>query len=205
MALWLRGNPDFFVRHPAVAEALAIPHPAGHGLSLLQYQNRLLKQRQCEADARQAELVSVARQLSDQAERLHRFSLELLQAADPDGLLDAILLGLHVHLEVDAVCLRVPAGMHGPIRPERCADDDPALALLTTLAPDLRPRRQNLTLEQSLVLFPDHPGGVTSAVVVPLVIGTDAGLLVLVTDSSLDRTVLRRIGECCSQALTRQA
>lgn len=205
VACWLQSNPDFFVRHPGVAETLAIPHPAGHGLSLLQYQNRLLKQRQCDADARQAELLAIARQLTDRAERLHRFCLELLQATDLDTLLDAILLGLHVHLEVDGVGLRVPAAGEGPDRPERCAEDDPGLHLLAALAPDWVPKRLTLSPVQSLALFPERPEAVTSAVLIPLVVGSRTGLLALVTACRLDRTLFRRVGECCSQALTRYA
>ena len=75
---WLHDHPEFFTRHPALAENLQIPHPCQPAVSLLEYQNRLLRERCRRQHDKLLEFVSIARDNGRLAERVQRLALGLL-------------------------------------------------------------------------------------------------------------------------------
>jgi uncharacterized protein YigA (DUF484 family) len=106
---WLRDDPDFFTRHPELVENLRIPHPCRPGVSLLEYQNRLLRERSQRLHDKLLELVAIARDNDRLAERVQRLALGLLDAR---GGLDELLHGVKAILRDEfkadciALCLR---------------------------------------------------------------------------------------------------
>ena len=67
---WLRDDPDFFTRYPELVENLRIPHPCRPAVSLLEYQNRLLRERSQRLHDKLLELVAIARDNDRLAERV---------------------------------------------------------------------------------------------------------------------------------------
>jgi len=112
VAVWLRHHPDFFTRHRDLAESLRVPHSCRPAVSLLEYQNRLLRERNQRLHDKLLELVAIARANDRLAERVQRLALNLLDApGEPDPLLHAIKVVLRDEFNADraALCLALPA------------------------------------------------------------------------------------------------
>jgi len=62
VADYLATNPDFFLRHPGLLEALEVPHDSGDAASLIEYQVRTLREQNAQLRRKLQGLVSVARQ-----------------------------------------------------------------------------------------------------------------------------------------------
>lgn len=78
---YLADHPDFFVDHPELLESLHVPHAGeGNTVSLVERQVKVLRERQVASRERLAELVRNARSNEQLADRLHRFTLRLMQA-----------------------------------------------------------------------------------------------------------------------------
>ncbi len=205
---YLRDHPEFFAQHPDLVESLRIPHPCKPAVSLLEYQNRLLRERCQRLHDKLLEWVAIARDNDRLAERVQRLALNLLDAR---GGLDELLHGIKAILrdEVKADCLLL------------CLAEPPTIGLSAVeefLRPDVvglfddvfrigQPQCGRLTAEQAAVLC--GQGGVTAASAALIPLGGDGwrGLLV-VGSANPDRfhpgvgtLFLERIGELVSQAL----
>ncbi len=77
---YLRDHPEFFAQHPDLVESLRIPHPCKPAVSLLEYQNRLLRERCQRLHDKLLEWVAIARDNDRLAERVQRLALNLLDA-----------------------------------------------------------------------------------------------------------------------------
>lgn len=208
VAAWLRDHPDFFVHHPDLAEALRVPHPCKPAVSLLEYQNRLLRERCQRLHAKLLELVSIARDNDRLAERVQRLALNLLDAR---GGLDELLHGIKAILrdEFQADCIVL------------CLAEPPAAGLSAVeelLRPDVvglfddvfqlgRPRCGRLSPEQVAVLCGQGVSDVASAALIPLGGEDWRGLLAVGSRDAgrfypgVGTLFLERIGELVSQAL----
>lgn len=204
----LRDHPEFFINHPDLAESLRVPHPCRPAVSLLEYQNRLLRERCQRLHDKLLELVAIARDNDRLAERVQRLALNLLDAR---GGLDELLLGIKAILRDEfkadciALCLAEPptAGLSAVeefLRPD-------VVGLFDDVFRIGQPQCGRLSPEQAAVLYGQGGSNVASAALIPL--GGDhwRGLLVV---GSLDAGrfhpgvgtfFLERIGELVSQAL----
>ena len=77
VAAYLREHPEFFIEHPEVLESLRIPHACKPAVSLLEYQNRLLRERGQRVHDKWMELVAIARDNDRLSERVQRLVLNL--------------------------------------------------------------------------------------------------------------------------------
>lgn len=202
---YLRDHPEFFAQHPDLVESLRIPHPCKPAVSLLEYQNRLLRERCQRLHDKLLEWVAIARDNDRLAERVQRLALNLLDAR---GGLDELLHGIKAILrdEFKADCLLL------------CLAEPPTIGLSAVeefLRPDVvglfddvfrigQPQCGRLTAEQAAVLC--GQGGVTAASAALIPLGGDGwrGLLV-VGSANPDRfhpgvgtLFLERIGELVS-------
>src|SRR5882724_8085776 len=81
VASYLQRNPDFFERHQAVLARLRLPHARGGStISLVERQIEVLREKQAALEAKLAEFVRVARANDALADKLHRFTRQLLRA-----------------------------------------------------------------------------------------------------------------------------
>lgn len=205
---YLRDHPDFFIRHPDLAENLRIPHPCRPAVSLLEYQNRLLREHCQRLRDKLMELVAIARDNDRLAERVQRLALGLLDAR---GGLDELLHGIKAILRDEfkadgvALCLAMPptAGLSAVeefLRPD-------VVRLFDAVFRAGRPQCGRLGAEQAVALFGDGAGWATSAALIPLGGGEWRGLLAVGSRDArhfypgMGTLFLERIGELITQTL----
>lgn len=205
---WLRDHPEFFVRYPELVESLRIPHPCRPAVSLLEYQNRLLRERNQRLHDKLLELVDIARDNDRLAERVQRLALGLLDAR---GGLDELLHGVKAILRDEfkadgvALCLAAPpaAGLSAVgewLRPD-------VVGLFEAVFRAGCPQCGRLSLEQAAALFSDGAGDAASAALIPLDGEVWHGLLAVGSRDAnrfhpgVGTLFLERIGQLVSQAL----
>ena len=205
---YLRDHPDFFTHYPELAENLRIPHPCRPAVSLLEYQNRLLREHCQRLRDKLMELVAIARDNDRLAERVQRLALGLLDAR---GGLDELLHGVKAILRDEfkadgvALCLAMPptAGLSAVeefLRPD-------VVWLFDAVFRAGRPQCGRLSLEQAAALFGDGAHLAASAALIPLGGGEWRGLLAVGSSdarrfhSGMGTLFLERIGELITQTL----
>ena len=205
---WLHDHPEFFTRHPALAESLQIPHPCQPAVSLLEYQNRLLRERCRRQHDKLLEFVSIARDNGRLAERVQRLALGLLNGRSG---LEEFLRGIEAILRDEFKADEVVLCLSGAptLRPRIAAEFfcPEIVNRFSGLFVDGQPRCGRLRPEQAVALFGEHAPGVASAALIPLGDRDWRGLLA-VGSSDAERfhpgvgtLFLERIGELVSQAL----
>jgi uncharacterized protein YigA (DUF484 family) len=107
VADYLRNHPGFFTRNPDLLSQMVIPHESGTAVSLIERQVDSLKKQLKEAKHQLAELVGVARTNDQLQSRMHRLTLELIDAATFEEVLNALEDELHDDFKADAVELRL--------------------------------------------------------------------------------------------------
>src|SRR5579871_137167 len=98
VAAYLQHNPDFFERHHAVLARLRLPHARGGStISLVERQIEVLREKHAGVEAKLAEFVRVARANDTLADKLHRFTRQLLRAGSPE----AVVATMEASLRMD--------------------------------------------------------------------------------------------------------
>lgn len=108
VARFLLSHPDFFIRRSDLLSVMNIPHLRAEGTaSLIERQVKVLRDKQrVEREHLQA-LVETARENERLANRLHNFSLELMQVDDMDVVLDTVPPLVKELFRVDSAVIRV--------------------------------------------------------------------------------------------------
>ncbi|MGD8587882.1 MAG: DUF484 family protein [Chromatiales bacterium] len=104
---YLGEHPDFFVKHPGLLARINIPHESGQAVSLIERQVEVLRNQLKEYQRRLEQWVEVAKQNDGLQIRMHRLTLELIDAATFDEVLTALEDELHDDFQADAVELRL--------------------------------------------------------------------------------------------------
>ena len=104
---YLNEHPDFFVRHPGVLSTITIPHESGRAVSLIERQVEMLRNQLQEHQQRLDHWVEVAKQNDALQARMHRLTLELIDAATFDEVITALEDELRGDFQADAVELRL--------------------------------------------------------------------------------------------------
>ena len=104
---YLRENPDFFSRNPELLALMEIPHESGDAVSLIERQVEALRKQLKETQKRFKDLLEVARTNEQLQARMHRLTLELIEAATFEEVLNALEDELHDDFNADAVELRL--------------------------------------------------------------------------------------------------
>lgn len=205
---YLRDHPEFFVHHPDLTQSLLIPHPCEPAVSLLEYQNRLLRSRCQRLHDKLLDLVAIARDNDRLAERVQRLALNLLDAR---GGLDELLQGIKAILldEFKADCI-VLCLTEPPSGGFRAAEDLLRPEIVELFAEVFRvgqPQCGRLSAEQAAVLQCNEGASAASAALIPLGGNEWRGLLVLGSSdpgrfhAGVGTFFLERMGELVSQAL----
>jgi uncharacterized protein YigA (DUF484 family) len=205
---WLRDHPEFFTHHPELVEELRIPHPCRPAVSLLEYQNRLLREHVQRLHDKLMELVNIARDNDRLAERVQRLALGLLDAR---GGLDELLHGIKAILrdefkaDCTALCLAVPPTVSLSAVEELLRPD--VVGLFEEVFRAGRPQCGRLSREQAAALFGDGACHAVSAALIPLDSSQWRGLLAVGSGDAnrfhpgVGTLFLERIGQLVSQAL----
>lgn len=105
---WLLANPDFFNERPDLLAEIAVPHPdTGQAISLPERQMLVLREKLQLLQEKMAELVRFGEENDVIGERVHRFSLSLLEANSIEAVCRAIDSHLVDDFSVPHVALRI--------------------------------------------------------------------------------------------------
>lgn len=207
VAEYLTQNPGFFERRPDVLTELQLKHDCGGASSLLEYQAKLLRERNRSLQRRLEDLLAVARDNDRLAERLHQLTLELMDAGSLESVIDCLKSELRNNFQADAVAVRLFG--EGDEQFDWVRPNDPSLTALTNLARDPRPVCGRIPREQLEFLFGDTATAIGSSALVPLVDGRVLGVLAIGSYKS-DRfhanqgtVFLRQLGATVGRAMRR--
>jgi uncharacterized protein YigA (DUF484 family) len=109
---YLNEHPDFFINHPDLLGRIEIPHESGAAVSLIERQVESLRSQLHVSQERLEALVEVARTNDQLQQRMHRLTLELIDAATFEEVLNALEDELHDDFKADAVELRLFSARH---------------------------------------------------------------------------------------------
>ena len=209
IANYLANTPAFFERYAELLGSVQLHNPHGGVTSLQERQMGLLRDKVKHLELQGAEMVRHGRANVALAQRLHRWTLQLLMAADNAALPEAVVNGLQAEFDVPLAALRL-WGLHeahtDAAFAEAVSEDQRALAeSLST--PYSGP---NKGFEAATWLQAEDGVVVASLALVPLR-RNDAvfGLLVLGSPDparytvDMGRELLVRIGELASAGLAR--
>jgi len=183
IAAYLQHNPDFFERHHAVLARLRLPHARGGStISLVERQIEVLREKHAAVEAKLAEFVRVARANDALADKLHRFTRQLLRAGSREGVIATMESGLRVDFDAFHSVL-VLIGSHPDVTPQRFVRvvraDDPNLKSFETLFSNGKPRCGQARDSQREFLFGSDANDIGSVALVPLGENGSIGLLAL--------------------------
>jgi uncharacterized protein YigA (DUF484 family) len=107
VADYLSEHLDFFQSHPDLLAAIEIPHASGAAVSLIERQVESLRKQLSETRQELKEVMDIAAHNHSLQERMHRLTLELIDAATFDEVLNALEDELHDDFKADAMELRL--------------------------------------------------------------------------------------------------
>jgi uncharacterized protein YigA (DUF484 family) len=188
IATYLQHNPDFFERHHAVLARLRLPHARGGStISLVERQIEVLREKHSAVEAKLAEFVRVARANDALADKLHRFTRQLLRAGSHEAVIATMESSLRVDFDAFHSVL-VLVGQHPDITPQRFVRmvraDDVNLKSFETLFTNGKPRCGQARDSQREFLFGADANDIGSVALVPL---GDKGSIGLLALGSTDR------------------
>lgn len=168
---YLREHPNFFEQHAGLLTILKVPHPCGTAVSLIERQVGVLREQNRQLKRKLLDLVQVARDNEQLAERMHALGISLMK---PQGLgpqLSALRDTLHSEFQADAVVVQLFDGYCAKVQDDcvKCIrKDDPASAVLENFFRHHRPLCGRLKPEQLACLFGAQAPEIGSAVLLPL-------------------------------------
>ncbi len=207
VADFLRATPDFFDRYPDVLMMMKLRHGVPGATSLIEYQLRLLRERNSQLERKLMSLVETARDNEALSLRVHRLSLALIDTDTVEEVISTSVDQLRNEFKTERVNVAL--------------FDDPAsaaagatLEAVDKAFPNLfggrRPFSGILGKQQARLLFGDDGGGerIASAAVAPLFDTRPQGFLALgSTDDKrfqpgMGVLFLRYLGDLVSAAIT---
>ena len=112
VAEYLSDHPDFFQRRPDLLAEIEIPHESGAAVSLIERQVEALRKQLSETRQELKHVMEIAEHNHSLQERMHRLTLELIDAANFDEVLNALEDELHDDFKADAMELRLFSSSH---------------------------------------------------------------------------------------------
>lgn len=108
VSAWLLAHPEFFAGQPELLARISVPHPdTGQAISLTERQLQVLRDKLQMLQEKMAELVRFGEENDVIGERVHRFSLSLLEANSIEAVCRAIDTHLVDDFAVPHVALRI--------------------------------------------------------------------------------------------------
>ena len=127
---YLRQNPDFLEKRPAILKHLELSHASGPAISLIERQVQYLRQQNEALEQQHNQLIQVASDNEKLMYRLHQLTLELMSMSDMPSFFDLLSEALLTEFKADILNitlfnLEIEAGPKTPIFHIR--RDDPEL------------------------------------------------------------------------------
>ena len=180
VAAYLRGHPDFLLRHPDLVGGLLVPHTCGEAVSLVEYQSKRLRDENRELRRRLQTLIHNARENQELGRRAHFLTLRLMRCEAAGELFSCLHEALREHFGADFSAVRVfasPASPAGPELAEFAGAGVPERGLFDTLLSGGRPLCGPLESAQAAWLFGEEGAEVASGALVPFGRPTAIGVL----------------------------
>jgi uncharacterized protein len=215
IALYLKQNPDYFVRNEALLANLRLPHVRGSAtVSLVERQVEVLRDKNQTLERKLADFVRVARGNDLLAEKIHRFTRRLLSSRTRADTIVQIEESLREDFEAFESVLLLFGGAAGELPPggrflRRLEKSDANLASFETLFSSGKPRCGQVRDSQRDFLFGTGTVEVGSVALVPLGGKVAFGLLALGSPDrdrfhpGMSTDFLGRMAELISDAIGR--
>lgn len=121
VARYLRAHPEFFSSHPELLSTITVPHLHGRGaISLHERQLEVLREKHRALELKLAELVRIGQENDAIAERMLKWTRQLLLAPEPTHLPQIVIDGMQTSFGVPQVALRL-WGVREPFHSLQCA------------------------------------------------------------------------------------
>jgi len=209
VARYLKDHPEFFEHYAELLATLQIPHPyGGRAIPLSERQMLTLREKGRALEGKLRELVRFGAENDSIGERLHRFTLAMMRAADLPDLLDCVHDNLREEFAVPAVALRLWAFAQAPEHAELGVASPEARAFADGLSDPYFAERP---VCDTAAWFDGVPDELRSFVYIPLRAERQVGMLVLASDdpqrfsADLGTLYLARLGELVGAAFNRYA
>ncbi len=109
---YLEKHPDLLQRYPDLLTRLQVPHSSGRGsVSLIERQVKVLREQNTRLEKQVGDLVDTARHNEQLSEKIHRYSIGLLQARDVEDMLSISVQTLKNLFDVDMVAIHFKPGI----------------------------------------------------------------------------------------------
>jgi len=212
---FLRSDPDFFERNPALLLGLQLPHESGQGaVSLVERQLAVLRDKNRKLEGRLKELIEVARSNHELSDRVHRLALRLIRADDLAAVIDALEAILREDFGANDTVVVLFHNASDIVqsedtrflrRVERRAEE---LKPFSTFLERAKPRCGKARDAQLEFLFPEHSMEIGSIALIPLGDRSELGMLAIGSRDAdryhpgMSTDFLVRIGELVGLALS---
>ncbi|HID44357.1 MAG TPA: DUF484 family protein [Chromatiaceae bacterium] len=200
---YLLSHPGFFIRHIDVLNDLRVPHKTGGAVSLLEHKIRMLQDKAEAYQKQLQELVTVARDNEQLNQRLHRLTLNLIEAQSREDILATLQDELRERFNADAVELK----LFSTRELEEAQVSESGLTMFRTFMDTDKPTCGPLKADKLKTLFGEQAGEEGSAALIPIRTSDLSGILAI---GSKDRErfhsgksvdFLVRLGELVSLSL----
>lgn len=126
---YLRQNPDFLEKKPALLKTLELNHASGPAVSLIERQVQYLRQENDALQQQHNQLVQIAADNEKLMSRLHRLTLELMSMGDLPSFFDELSNALLTEFKADILNItlfdrKIEAGPKTPLFNVRREDPD---------------------------------------------------------------------------------
>jgi len=213
VAHYLHENPDFFESHVELLGTITVPHPhGGRAISLHERQLEVLREKLRSYEMKLADLVRIGQENDELAEKLHRWTRQLLLCGEPQRLADVVVDGLRTIFSVPQVAMRL-WGLRDEYVGLECAQ--PVAVDAITLANSMKQPFCGPNSDFHAATWLPEGGALTHSIaLLPLRKGVDPkafGLIVLGSAdperfrSGMGTAFLERIGGIAGAALSRLA
>lgn len=213
VARYLHENPEFFQVHLELLASITVPHPhGGRAISLHERQLEVLREKLRAHEMKLADLVRIGQDNDTIADKLQRWTRQLLLAVEPQQLPDIVVDGLRTVFSVPQVAMRL-WGLRDAYVGLECAQ--PVAVDAITLANSMKQPFCGPNSDfHAATWLPDRGAGTQSIALLPLRKGLDPNAFGLLGLGSADpdrfhagmgTAFLERIGETASAALSRLA
>lgn len=204
----IKNDPAFLLKHPELLTELEIPHATNGAASLIERQVDILRDKLKKTDRRMNGLMDIARDNERLAQSRHRLAVNLLGSHDLDDVISTVLNELGNELEAEFAVLKLITDDQ-KLLDERAElfINKQGLESFSTMMKHKNPVCGRSSDEQKQFLFEDDSEQVQSAAIIPLVAGSDLGLLGLGSSdkqrfhSTMGTEFLTQLGDLISASL----
>ena len=204
----LKEHPDILMNHPGLLDELIIPHTSNGVVSLIERQVEVLRSKLKKTGSRMNGLMDIARDNERLAQSRHRIAVNLLGAHDLDDVTSIVLNELSNELKAECAVIKLFTKDETLLKKQtELYISEQGAEAFSTMMQHKNPVCGRSTHEQKQFLFNSAADEIESAAIIPLVAGSNLGLVGLGSrdpqrfHSTMGIEFLRQMGELISASL----